>query len=183
VELCKEILKIGFDREEADNGGVVVAQKPGSPAFHDFNQKACDGEAYLAPVVTGFIAFGSLSHSHLHQILKNYRGGRVHLRLQGICTGFEVEAYPFAWNSAHVVAETPGPSRQLQPKLIQFQDGKPMTQQDSITQAIVSECFCWSDLSQGGLNWVHGGLTSAWCGLVWPNFGPGGLIWAWCGLI
>ena len=423
VELCKEILKIGFDREEADNGGVVVAQKPGSPALHDFNQKACDGEAYLAPVVTGFIAFGSLSHSHLHQILKNVRGsaradipgvcghdgmfaldklrtvdpafstavdsglmwevldwriedeepdgcstiqaalnaknglfllthemqavaklttitfslaaaertisaslaqarlrvtlpafaddehflelyrfivdlggdgapfiqdlrsfherfvdpkvrkirlsvfgcmnllaldmphlkvagvkfvyscdqkllkhgfceavsikhvrdlmvkhsevakqaetvlnffhgqctrhcglpafgsdliklfanldrdvfgiavgaradlasmdsrieaiyhfgGLVHRRLQGMCRGFEVEAYPFPWNSAPVVAETQGPSRQLQPKLIQFQDGKPMTQQDSIVQGFVTELFCWSDF-MGNLN-------------------------------
>jgi hypothetical protein len=72
-------------------------------------------------------------------------GGLVHRRLQGMCTGFAVEAYPFPWNSASGVAETQGPSHQLQPKLIQFQDGKPMTQQDCIVQAIVSELFCWSD--------------------------------------
>jgi hypothetical protein len=59
---------------EADNVGVVVAQKFGSPALHDFNQKSCDGEAYLAPVATGFIAVGSLSHTRLHQTLKNVRG-------------------------------------------------------------------------------------------------------------
>jgi hypothetical protein len=74
LELFKEILKIGFDCEEADNGGVVVAQKPGLQTLHDFNQKACDGEAYLAPVVAGFISYGSLSHSHLNQILKNVKG-------------------------------------------------------------------------------------------------------------
>jgi hypothetical protein len=414
VELFKEILRVGFDCEEADNGGVVVAQKPGSPTLHDFNQKACEGEVYLAPVVTGFIAFGSLSHSHLNQILKNVKGcaradipgvcghdgmfdldklrtvdpafytavvsglkwevldssiedeepdgcftiqaaltakngllllthemqavaglttitfasavaertvsaslaqarlrstlpaladaehlldlyrfivdlgggespfiqdlmsfhrfsgfrkirlstfacmnllaldmphlkvagvkfvysrehklvrhrvrkavsmqhvrdlmvkhsevakqaetvlhflhgqcirhtglqafgsvliklfanldrdvfgiairactdmasmgsrieaiydfgGCVHRRLQHLCRGFEVEAYPFPCNSAPVVVETQGPSRQLQPKLIQFQDGKPMTEQDSMVQATVSELFCWSD--------------------------------------
>jgi hypothetical protein len=72
-------------------------------------------------------------------------GGRVHRRLQHLCRGFEVEAYPFHWNSPPVVAETQGPSRQLQPKLIQFQDGKPMTQQDSMVPATGSELFCWSD--------------------------------------
>jgi hypothetical protein len=72
-------------------------------------------------------------------------GGRMHRRLQRLCKGFEVEAYPFPWNYARVVAETPGLSRQWQPKLIQFQDGKPMTQQDSMVQATVSERFRWSD--------------------------------------
>jgi hypothetical protein len=72
-------------------------------------------------------------------------GGLAHRRLQGMCKGSEVEAYPFPRNSAPVVAETQGPSRQLQPKLIQCQDGSPMTQQDSIVQDVVSELFCWSD--------------------------------------
>jgi hypothetical protein len=72
-------------------------------------------------------------------------GGRVHRRLQHLCRGFEVEAYPSPWNSAPVVAETQGLSRQWQPKLIQFQGGKPMTQQDSMVQATVSERFRWSD--------------------------------------
>jgi hypothetical protein len=65
-------------------------------------------------------------------------GGRMHRRLQHLCRGFEVEAYPFPWNWAPVV-------RPLQPELIQFQDGKPMTQQDSMVQATVSELFRWSD--------------------------------------
>jgi hypothetical protein len=72
--------------------------------------------------------------------------------------GFEVKAYPFPWNSASGVTENQGPSRQLQPKLIQFQDGKPIAQQDCIVQATVSELFCWSDL-MGTLN-----VESAWRG-------------------
>ncbi len=63
--------------EESDNGGVVVEARPGSTVLHDFNQNACDGDSFNVPVVTGTIAFGSLWHSHLHQCLRNVRGGGV----------------------------------------------------------------------------------------------------------
>ena len=45
--------------------------------MHDFNKNACDGDSFNAPVETGMIAYGSLSHSHLHQVLRNVRGGGV----------------------------------------------------------------------------------------------------------
>ena len=75
--LFKDILEVGFDAEEADNGGIVVEARPGSTVLHDFNKKACDGDSLHAPVVAGTIAYGSLSHSHVHQCLRNIRGGGV----------------------------------------------------------------------------------------------------------
>jgi hypothetical protein len=75
MELFKEILDVGFDTEESNNGGIVVEARPGSTEVHEFNREACDGDPYHVPVVTGWIAYGSLSHSHLHQVLRNIRGG------------------------------------------------------------------------------------------------------------
>ena len=72
-ELFKQILAVGFDAEDADSGGIVVEAVPG---VHEFNLEACTGDPYHAPAAAaGKIAYGSLSHSHLHQILKNIRGG------------------------------------------------------------------------------------------------------------
>jgi hypothetical protein len=75
--LFKEIFDVGFDTEESDNGGVAVEARPGSTVTHDFNKHACDGDAFHVPVLTGVVCFGTLSHSHLHQILRNVRGGGV----------------------------------------------------------------------------------------------------------
>jgi hypothetical protein len=77
AELFKEILDVGFDAEESDSGGIVVEARPGSKEVHDFNREACDGDPFHAAVVTGWISYGSLSHSHLHQVLRNIRGGGV----------------------------------------------------------------------------------------------------------
>jgi hypothetical protein len=79
MELFREILDVGFDAEESNNGGIVVEAHPGSTAVYDFNREACFGDPFHVPVVTGWIAYGSLSHSHLHQVLRNIRGG-------GACT-------------------------------------------------------------------------------------------------
>ncbi len=51
--------------------------KPGSNAVREFNRTACDGDPVQAPAVTGWIAYGSLSHSNVHQCLRNIRGGGV----------------------------------------------------------------------------------------------------------
>ena len=50
---------------------------PGPSVLHDFHQTACDGDTFNVPVVTGLVVYGSLSHSHLHQCLRNIRGGGV----------------------------------------------------------------------------------------------------------
>jgi hypothetical protein len=75
ASLCVDILKLGFDKEEANAGAICVEQRPACHTFADFNKAACDGDDYHAPVDSGVIAFGSLSHSHLHQVLKNIAGG------------------------------------------------------------------------------------------------------------
>jgi hypothetical protein len=71
--LLTDILKIGFDVVEADTNGVLVEQKPGTRSIAAFNERVCEGEPCLASVMMGVIAFGSLSHSHLNQILKNIK--------------------------------------------------------------------------------------------------------------
>ncbi len=75
AKLCDDILALGFDAEEADSGGVLVQQKPGTSLISDFNMRACDRDEYLAPADAGAISYGSLSHSHLHQVLKNVKAG------------------------------------------------------------------------------------------------------------
>ena len=74
-QLAEDIARLGFDRDEADAGGVVVEQRPSFTTIADFNQKACELDPYHAPAIAGCISFGSLSHSHLHQVLKNIRAG------------------------------------------------------------------------------------------------------------
>ncbi len=75
LELCKDILEVGFDASEADANGVLVAAKPGSREFQDFYSMAAEVDTLLAPAVAGCITFGSLSHSHLHQVLRNVKAG------------------------------------------------------------------------------------------------------------
>jgi len=85
--LCKSIVELGFDVEEANSAGVVVQVEPGSDHFLQVNRDHCDGDNGLAPVNHergGSLAYGTLSHSHLHQILKNIKAG-VHGDCESIC--------------------------------------------------------------------------------------------------
>ena len=74
-QLTDDIVRLGFDRDEADAGGVCVEQKPGTFTIAAFNLKACELDLYHATPKDECICFGSLSHSHLHQVLKNIRAG------------------------------------------------------------------------------------------------------------
>ena len=47
------ICKAGFDSQEANTNGVVVAQRPGSTSISDFNKKAAEGDDLFAPAVAG----------------------------------------------------------------------------------------------------------------------------------
>ncbi len=69
--LLKDILAVGFDAVEADTNGVLLQERVGERKILDFNQQACVGEDSLAPVAESGLSFGSLSHSHLNQVLKN----------------------------------------------------------------------------------------------------------------
>ncbi len=73
--LLKDILAVGFDPVEADTNGVLLGEGAGGTAILDFNKQACDGEESLAPVTSCSLPFGSLSHSHLNQVLKNILQG------------------------------------------------------------------------------------------------------------
>ena len=69
MELTKQLLEKGFDEEEADCGGVVVES---ASMVMDYNVAACAGDPLLLATVDGKqLQFGSLSHSHLNQVLKN----------------------------------------------------------------------------------------------------------------
>jgi hypothetical protein len=95
LNLAKAILKTGFCDQEADCNGVCVQAKPGDLKIHTFNIKNCDGSLMMAATLNGqTISHGSLSHSHLHQVLKNFaaalklplsdiidKDGRVNLQL------------------------------------------------------------------------------------------------------
>ena len=85
-ELFKDILAVGFDAEDADSGGIVVEVRPGCTLIHEFNRDACDGDPFHAAMGGGCVSYGSLSHSHLHQSLRNIRGG-------GHCTIPEVSEF------------------------------------------------------------------------------------------
>ncbi len=53
---------------------MLVQETPCSDAIWRFNMAASDGDPKLAPVVTGSLSLGSLSHSHLNQVLRNILG-------------------------------------------------------------------------------------------------------------
>ena len=75
ARLCEEIINMGYDADEANNSGVVVQQQPGTSTIGHFNARSCECDEYMAPVLAGCISYGSLSHSHLHQIFRNIRAG------------------------------------------------------------------------------------------------------------
>ena len=85
-QLLSDVLGYGFDSEEANAGGIVVAAAPSDKTIENYNLAACAGDAQLAPVVMGSIMYGSLSHSHLHQVLKNVAAG-VHVDIPEISSG------------------------------------------------------------------------------------------------
>jgi len=86
VLLLQEILNIGFDNEEANAGGVCVELRPGDTTVEVFNQDACEGDLRLAPVVTGSISYGTFSHNHFNQNLKNIEG-RAQANIPAVCDG------------------------------------------------------------------------------------------------
>ena len=93
--LVQQILNRGFDKDEADCGGVLVQERPPASAvagrgkqyesFHENNFKECEGNDLMVCSVDGqTIAFGTLVHTHLNQACKNMRAG-VKLNIPEIC--------------------------------------------------------------------------------------------------
>ena len=70
LELEKLLIDKGFDAEEADVGGVAVEDL--TSMVMDYNEAMCAGDPLMVATVDGKrINFGTLSHSHLNQLLKN----------------------------------------------------------------------------------------------------------------
>ena len=77
IALMRELLEKGFDKEEADCGGIVV-ESGGTSMVMDYNVEACAEDPLLIACVDGKrLEYGTLAHSHLNQVLKNLLGGCV----------------------------------------------------------------------------------------------------------
>ena len=78
-KLLSDIAQMGFDEKEANFENICVQARPddaSAPAgLFRFNQEACAASPLLANLEVDSLSFGTLSHSHLHQCLKNINGG------------------------------------------------------------------------------------------------------------
>jgi hypothetical protein len=63
-----------FDPAEADFEAVAVEGKPSSDMFTEYLRRHCEHEPGLA-AVKSFIAYGSIGHQHVNQIMRNIVGG------------------------------------------------------------------------------------------------------------
>ena len=74
VDLLKKILG-RYDPQEGDHQSVCVEETPGTGEVQRFNTQALEGDPLLTSSIEGMNAcYGSLSHSHLNQLLKNILG-------------------------------------------------------------------------------------------------------------
>ena len=64
-----------YDPQEGDHQSVCVEETPGTGEVQRFNTLALEGDPQLTSSIEGMNAcYGSLSHSHLNQLLKNILG-------------------------------------------------------------------------------------------------------------
>jgi hypothetical protein len=73
--LLHEIETMGWDPEEANFGNLCVEERPGKSTLLQYNRRACADHKFLADIKVDRLQFGTLSHSHLHQCLKNIAAG------------------------------------------------------------------------------------------------------------
>ena len=75
VRLLEDILRDGYDPQEADHAGLLVQEVPGGRDVQTFNDTALHGGPLMTPSIEGIAAqYASLSHSHLNQVFKNMLG-------------------------------------------------------------------------------------------------------------
>ena len=75
--LLGDIASMGWDLEEANFGNICVEERPDQHEVFEYNLRACGEGEFLAPLDCERLPYGSLSHSHLHQCLKNIAGRAV----------------------------------------------------------------------------------------------------------
>ena len=86
-ELLGRIAVMGWDMEEANFGNVCVQERPGRTELLEYNRRACAAHEYLADVVSDSLLYGTLTHSHLHQCLKNIAGGAEAVKPENFMVG------------------------------------------------------------------------------------------------
>ncbi|MCP4244375.1 MAG: hypothetical protein GY772_27835 [bacterium] len=64
-----------WDHDEANFENVCVEERPHGSALLRYNKTMCASQEFLADVTVESMGFGTISHSHLHQCLKNILGG------------------------------------------------------------------------------------------------------------
>ena len=91
--LLGDICAMGFDTAEANHDNICVQVKPGDQFVADFNRCVCAGSEMLADIPDGgdTISFGKLSHSYLHQTIKNILGGSACHRSRRVLHGRQAQ--------------------------------------------------------------------------------------------
>ena len=74
-KLLADIEAMAFDPDEANHDNVCIEARPGTYELVDYNRAVCKSQEFLANVDVEVMGYGSASHSHLHQCLKNILGG------------------------------------------------------------------------------------------------------------
>ncbi|MCP4240221.1 MAG: hypothetical protein GY772_06630, partial [bacterium] len=82
-----EIATMGWHHDEANFENICVEERPGSDALLKYNNAICASQEYLADVTSNSMHWGTISHSHLHQCLKNILGGAKAREPSGLCRG------------------------------------------------------------------------------------------------
>ena len=85
-QLLGDICSMGFDWDEAQHDNVCVQVRPGDTAVHQYNKATCEANEMLANLEVDNLQYGTLSHSHLHQCLKNINGKAKAIAPAGFCS-------------------------------------------------------------------------------------------------
>ena len=75
--LLGDIEQMGWDDDEANFDCIAVQERPHSSDILRWNVHMCSSQEMLSDVVADEIRFGTLSHSHLNQCLKNILGSAL----------------------------------------------------------------------------------------------------------
>ena len=86
-ELLGRISVMGWDSDEANFGNICVQERPSATELLEYNRRACAASEYLADVTTDQILYGTLTHSHLHQCLKNIAGSAAAAKPEAFMNG------------------------------------------------------------------------------------------------
>ena len=84
--LLGDVCLMGYDPKEAAHDNVCVQVRPGDTTLLVANRETCAASEFLANIEVESLSFGTLSHSHLHQCLKNIVGRAKAFAPAGFCS-------------------------------------------------------------------------------------------------